>query len=171
MREYEQVLMLAKTFLLENSYAPYKGSDGVYALLFDMNLLFESYVEAYLRKKGLDVKSQDRENYLVEEPNLFALRPDFVLNKNKENECVLDTKYKNIMSQKDISQVDMYQLYAYGTKYKKSSQLYLIYPKGEDVSLERYSYIQDELHLDVVFFDLSLGFEQEIYLGKSLTQR
>lgn len=157
MKEYEQVLLLAKTFLFENSYSPYRGDDGVYALLFDMNLLFESYVGVYLKKKGLDIKMQDKGEYLVEAPSLFALRPDFVINKNQENEIIVDTKYKNIASKRDISQADMYQLYAYGTKYKKTSQLYLIYPKGDELDLERYSYIQDELHLEVVFFDLRLG--------------
>lgn len=162
MREYEQVLILAKTFLFENSYSPYRGDDGVYALLFDMNLLFESYVGLYLKKEGFDVKSQDKGKYLVVIPNKFALRPDFVINKDKKDEIILDTKYKNISSAKDINQADMYQLYAYGTKYKNSSQLYLIYPKGDEIHIQRCSYIENELHLNVVFFDLSLGFEQTL---------
>lgn len=162
MKEYEQVLIYSKTFLLNNSYSPHKGSETAFALLFDMNLLFESYVGAYLKKSGFNVKSQDKGEYLVEKPNKFALRPDFVINKGTPQEIIADTKYKNISSYKDVSQSDMYQLYAYGTKYKNSSQLYLIYPKGEDVTLERCSYIENELYLDVVFFDLSLGFEQTI---------
>jgi 5-methylcytosine-specific restriction endonuclease McrBC regulatory subunit McrC len=56
----------------------------------------------------------------------------------------------------------MYQLYAYGTKYEKSTQLYLIYPEAQELSLDRYSYVKDELHLDVVFFDLAKGFNQEL---------
>ena len=40
-----------KTFFFENSFSPYKGNDLAYALLFDMNLLFESYVYDYLKKK------------------------------------------------------------------------------------------------------------------------
>jgi len=44
MKDYEQVLLWCKTFLLENSFSPYKGKDVAFALLFDMNLLFESYV-------------------------------------------------------------------------------------------------------------------------------
>ncbi len=160
MREYEQILLWSKTFLLGNSFSPHSGKDIALALLFDMNLLFESYVGAYLKKKGFDVRAQDKGKYLVEQPNRYALRPDFVLNKDTENEIVADTKYKNIKEQKDISQTDMYQLYAYGTKYKQTKQLYLIYPKGEELELERCSYIEDELHLDVLFFDLSLDFEQ-----------
>ncbi len=163
MKEYEQILLWSKTFLLGNSFSPHSGKDIALALLFDMNLLFESYVGAYLKKKGLNVQAQDKGKYLVESPKRYALRPDFVLNKETENEIVADTKYKNIKEQKDISQADMYQLYAYGTKYKQTKQLYLIYPKGKEMSLERCSYLENELHLDVLFFDLSLGFEQKLF--------
>jgi len=162
MKAYESVLLYAKTFLLENSFSPYKGSDVAFALLFDMNLLFEFYVGAYLKKRGFDVKLQDKGKYLVETPNKFALRPDIVINRGKDNEIVADTKYKNILSSKDISQADMYQLYAYGTKYEKCSQLYLIYPKNDLLELDSLSYIKDELHLNILFFDLSLNFEQDI---------
>jgi 5-methylcytosine-specific restriction enzyme subunit McrC len=162
MRDYESVLIYSKTFLLENSFSPYKGKETAFALLFDMNLLFESYVGTYLKKMGLDVKNQDKGKYLVEKPNLFALRPDFVINKGKDKEIVADAKYKNISTQKDISQADMYQLYAYGTKYENTKQLYLIYPKGEGIELDTYTYIQDELYLEVLFFDLKKGFEQDI---------
>ncbi len=163
-RDYESVLTYSKTFLFGNSFSPYKGSEKVFALLFDMNLLFESYVGVYLKKKGFDVREQDKGKYLVEQPNLFALRPDFVINRGKDNEIVADTKYKNISSSKDISQADMYQLYAYGTKYNQTQQLYLIYPKSCNLKLEKYSYIQDELYLEVLFFDLQKGFEQDIGL-------
>ncbi len=167
MRDYEQILLWCKTFLLGNSFSPHSGKDIAFALLFDMNLLFESYVGAYLKKKGFDVKAQDKGKYLVEKPNRYALRPDFVLNKDTNKEIIADTKYKNIKEQKDISQADMYQLYAYGTKYKQTKQLHLIYPKGEDTSLQRCSYIENELHLDVLFFDLALGFDENPF-GESL---
>jgi 5-methylcytosine-specific restriction endonuclease McrBC regulatory subunit McrC len=57
----------------------------------------------------------------------------------------------------------MYQMYAYGTKYKVT-QLYLIYPKNDLLALDKLSYIKDELHLEVLFFDLSAGFKQDIGL-------
>jgi 5-methylcytosine-specific restriction enzyme subunit McrC len=164
MKAYELVMQYVKVFLFENSFSPYKGSSLAFALLFDMNILFESYVGSYLKRQGLDVKLQDKGKYLVESHKKFALRPDIVINKGSELEIIADTKYKNILSQRDISQADMYQLYAYGTKYKQTSQLYLIYPKNGELDLEGVSYIENELHLNVLFFDLSLGFEQDIGL-------
>ena len=56
MKDYEQVLLWCKTFLLGNSFSPYKGDDVAFALLFDMNLLFESYVYDSLRRKKEELK-------------------------------------------------------------------------------------------------------------------
>ncbi|MGL5576718.1 5-methylcytosine restriction system specificity protein McrC, partial [Cetobacterium sp.] len=63
MKNYEQVLKWCKIFLLNNSFSPYKGSEIAFALLFDMNKLFESYIGDYLRKKDEieNLKLQDRE--------------------------------------------------------------------------------------------------------------
>ncbi len=157
MKDYEQVLLWCKTFLLENSFSPYKGKDVAFALLFDMNMLFESYVGDYLRRNGLHIKLQDRGKYLVDEPNKFALKPDIVINKDSENEIVADTKWKIIKEEKDISQNDMYQLYAYGTKYKKCKKMYLIYPYDSNFEGTRYLYNKEEneLVLNILFFDIS----------------
>lgn len=156
MKDYEQVLLWCRTFLLENSFSPYKGRDIAFALLFDMNLLFESYVGYYLKKKGLNISLQDKGKYLVEEPNKFALRPDIVI--NEEEQLIADTKWKIIKDEKDISQQDMYQLYAYGTKYTDCKKLYLIYPYDNNNLNLRYLYQKEEtnrLVLNVLFFDLS----------------
>lgn len=164
MKDYEQTLLWCRTFLLENSFSPYKGSDIAFALLFDMNLLFESYVGHYLRKKGLDASLQDKGKYLVEEPSKFALKPDIVIN-DKDEQLIADTKWKIIKSEKDISQADMYQLYAYGTKYTQCKKLYLIYPYDDNHLDLRYLYQKEEenkLVLNVLFFDLSSD-EPEFY--------
>ena len=53
----------------------------------------------------------------------------------------------------------MYQLYAYGTKYKSCEKLYLIYPKDELEEGVLYNYFKDDLEnkklpLEILFFDL-----------------
>jgi 5-methylcytosine-specific restriction enzyme subunit McrC len=163
MKAYEQVLLWSKTFLLENSFSPYKGNDLAFALLFDMNLLFESYVASYLKKQGLDVRAQDRGKHLVEEPKKFALRPDLVI--HKQNQIIIaDTKYKVIKEEKDISQSDMYQLFAYGKKYQ-NQKLFLIYPKNDVAELDLFYKYEDELELKVLFFDLALNLNDRDFLS------
>lgn len=157
MKDYEHILVWCKTFLLENAFSPYKGDDIAFALLFDMNLLFESYVGNYLRKKGLHVSLQDKGKHLVEEPRKFALKPDIVITK-EDKIIIADTKWKIIKEEKDISQSDMYQLFAYGKKYN-NEELYLIYPKdGEMQPALAYEYEKEKkLNLKVLFFDVTVN--------------
>ena len=173
MKDYEQVLLWCKTFLLENSFSPYKGNDVAFALLFDMNMLFESYVYSYLKKHGNyeSITAQDREYhlaYLNGETKKFQLKPDIVINKDSEKVIIADTKWKILSEDKThqgISQSDMYQLFAYGTKYKKCKDMYLIYPKDKiDKELGNYyKYYKEEkadtLNLKVLFFDLTEDFK------------
>ncbi|MEG0136124.1 MAG: McrC family protein [Cetobacterium sp.] len=156
MKNYEQVLKWCKVFLLNNSFSPYKGSEIAFALLFDMNKLFESYIGDYLRKKDEieNLKLQDREHHLVyvDESGRFGLRPDIVI-ETEEKTIICDTKWK-IMS-KEPSQEDMYQLYAYGTKYEKCKKLYLIYPLVDGSAPLQYDFrIEKSLELEVIYFNL-----------------
>ncbi|WP_141046715.1 McrC family protein [Aliarcobacter cryaerophilus] len=136
MKDYEQVLLWCKTFLFENSFSPYKGNDIAFALLFDMNLLFESFVYSYLKKSSnfQDIKSQDRTHHLAYENGIgrFRLKPDIVINGGK---IIADTKWKILSEDKaynGVLQDDMYQLYAYGTKYANCEKIYLVIPEKLD---------------------------------------
>ena len=121
-----------------------------------MNTLFESYVGHYLNKEdNLSVSLQDTTHYLAHEneQGRFLLKPDIVIN---DGAIVADTKWKVLDEDKryqGVNQADMYQLYAYGTKYKDCKQLFLIYPKGSVDDGNLYE-LEKELHLKVVFFDV-----------------
>ncbi|PRM86967.1 McrC family protein [Aliarcobacter cryaerophilus] len=159
MKDYQQVLLWCKTFLCENSFSPYKGNDIAFALLFDMNLLFESFVYSYLKKSSnfQDIKSQDRTHHLAYENGIgrFRLKPDIVINGGK---IIADTKWKILSEDKaynGVLQDDMYQLYAYGTKYDNCEKIYLIYPFDELIIKNSYNYFKNkELKLDILFFDV-----------------
>ena len=171
MKDYELVLLWAKTFLLENSYTPHRGNDIAFALLFDMNLLFESYVGYYLKTNSkydsMQVSIQDQSHHLLYENNkgVFQLKPDIVL-KDERVTIVMDTKWK-VLENKRVAREDIYQLYGYGKKYKeenKKQKLYLIYPKTVDLVGSEYNYYRsdekNDLPLDVVFFDLSIDLRE-----------
>ena len=159
MKDYEQVLLWCKTFLCENSFSPYKGNDIAFALLFDMNLLFESFVYSYLKKSSnfQYIKSQDKTHHLAYENGIgrFRLKPDIVINSGK---IIADTKWKILSEDKaynGVLQDDMYQLYAYGTKYDNCEKMYLIYPFDELIIKNSYNYFKNkELKLDILFFDV-----------------
>ena len=143
--------------MLGNSFTPHKGDDLAFALLFDMNKLFESYVGNFIKKKHVGTILQRSEKHLVEYPKSFKLRPDIFL----EGKFIADTKWKIIRqdineSEKKykISQADLYQLYAYGKKHE-CGKLYLIYPKIDGAKQEfmKFEYEKD-MQLEILYFDL-----------------
>ena len=171
MRDYEQVLLWCKTFLLGESFTPYKGESVAFALLFDMNRLFESYVYDYLKRYGgyRDITAQDRTHYLAWEgtDGKFRLRPDIVIRDHET--IVIDTKWKLLSREKTnqgISQSDMYQLYAYGKKYG-ATELYLIYPLDGNAGESEYHFYgkdkDQKLNLYVRFFDVSRRHSQQYF--------
>ena len=165
MHAYEQVLQWCKIFLKGNSFTNTKGSNLATALLFPMERLFESYIAEKLRKaldlKKHNLKAQDSKHHLFEKK--FALRPDIVVeNKESETCIVMDTKWKllNLYSNNyGISQSDMYQMYAYGKKYK-TEKVVLLYPLNDAVASlgKRINFPpspEDKVSVSVRFLDLS----------------
>ena len=152
-KHYEQALLWSKIFLQNKSFSPYRGSDVAFALLFDMNRLFESYVGNFIKKKLPNAILQHRGKYLTEKPRGFALKPDIFLRYKNQN-YIADTKWKIVKSKDDISQADLYQLYAYGKKYN-CGKLYLIYPRisGVDQKAMKFRY-ENNMWLNVLYFDL-----------------
>lgn len=170
MQDYEQLITWCRLFLLGNSFTPHKGNNLAFSLLFDMNKLFESYVGQFIKKhyQG-EVSIQDNRHYLAERNNhpCFALRPDIVIN---QGEIVADTKWKLLTSNQinnGITQADIYQIYAYATKYQKYGnecrQVELIYPATEDCVklITNYQFINflgeanKSIPLKIKFFDLT----------------
>ena len=115
-----------------------------------MNALFESYVGNFIKKSFPSTILQHSGKHLVEEPKSFKLRPDIFL----KGKFIADTKWKIISSSNDISQADLYQLYAYGKKHE-CSKLYLIYPKIDDIRQKTMKFRYDnEMWLEILYFDL-----------------
>lgn len=164
MKDYEQILVWVKTFLLEHSYSPHRGNDVAFALLFDMNVLFESYVGHYLKRQGYEVRLQDKRHHLAfsGQKGIYTLRPDIVIDHGR---IIADTKWKLLSQEKarqGISGSDLYQMYAYGKKYANCTELCLIYPKDEEMNTVDYDYYKEaerSLPLRILFFDL-----EETYL-------
>ncbi len=164
MKDYENIILWAKIFLFGNSFTPYKGNSVAFALLFDMNKLFESYVCNFLKKEYQNIKSQHKKYHLVYLNNKgkFSLIPDIIIDDGK---IVLDTKWKILNYEKNnngIGQNDIYQMYAYATKYVNCERVYLVYPKDNEAEYRKYFFkkTDEKPSLELVFFDL---FENKFY--------
>ncbi|HPG35172.1 MAG TPA: McrC family protein [bacterium] len=136
-KDYLNLLPWCRVFLKNESFSTVTGRNDVFSLLFPMEKVFESYVADEIRKNigdGYIVSTQDKSHNLFVDLEKFALRPDIVISKGEEK-IILDTKWKVIESisesgRNNISQADLYQMFAYGKKYGAKT-LFLIYPENE----------------------------------------
>lgn len=169
---YKQAISWSEVFLTNKSFTNFSGNSKNMAILFPMERIFEDYI-GYLMKTyadGLEIKTQDKSYYLVsnhKDKNKFRLKPDIVATNEINNEQIIfDTKWKLLDESKEkknynISQSDMYQLYAYGKKYDLKNalstepKLVLLYPSNPNFlkPLEDFIY-EGELILSVVPFNL-----------------
>lgn len=167
--KYKTLLQWSEIFLTNKSFTNFKGDNLNMAILFPMEKVFEDYI-AFLFSKysdGYKIKTQDKSYFLVEKhkhDSKFRLKPDIIIDKETSNQKIIDTKWKllNQYAEKrnyNISQADMYQLYAYGKKYStfnSTPSLVLLYPSNQNFinKLDNFIY-EGDLVLEVIPFDLS----------------
>ena len=126
-REYQIVMNWTKIFLRGESFTPFNGKSEALTLLFDMNKLFEAYVAENIKKYFSDrfkVKIQAQEKYLFDEPQIFGLKPDIIL--EGDERIILDTKWKF-----EPTAGDMYQMFAYAKRYD-AKKIFILCPAAED---------------------------------------
>lgn len=137
---YDQAIIWAEIFLEKKSFTSFTGSSLAYALLFPMEKVFESYV-AHMIKNHLSnhvVYLQDSRYYLFDDDGSgnkhYRLKPDIII-KNSETKLVtiVDTKWK-ILNATGPAQSDLYQMYAYNSRYKHYGEdvnkVILLYPQS-----------------------------------------
>ncbi|WP_407379621.1 McrC family protein [Helicobacter sp.] len=132
-KAYENLLAWCKVFLKHLSFCPSGTKTRADSLLFDMNVLFESFVAWHLKEavesNEINVRMQVREQ--LTHSAQFAIRPDIVLDFANDKQAVIaDTKYKRIDCMSDIQHADLYQVLAYLNAFDCKNAL-LIYPQLE----------------------------------------
>ena len=134
---WRELLSLARLFLGDRHQHTSAGATDGYALLFEMNVLFEEYVARLLPRAlagtGLRVTAQGghRDCLFDGEAGRFRTRPDLIIRQGTEIVLIIDTKWKRITGTDDpkrgMSQADVYQVMAYGQLYK-CPDVMLLYP-------------------------------------------
>lgn len=155
MSHYARGLDWAKVILDGSAPITTYGDHHGASLLFPMAALFEAFVSRHLGHAvvhPLRLRSQAQGNYLVrhQEESWFRLKPDLLLQDGARNVLVLDTKWKRLDHQRstarekyNMSQADLYQLFAYGHSYLNGvGDIVLIYPKTSAFSapLEKFDF-------------------------------
>lgn len=119
---YRKALQIAKMILLNYSPDIKGGSNELFALLFDMNDLWEEYVYRQLLKNGVDVGFQQYMKFWEGR----KIKPDMVINMDGKT-CIVDTKWK-IVNDAQPADEDLRQIFTYNL-YWKSNHGFLVYPK------------------------------------------
>lgn len=138
---YAQAIEWCRLFLSGKSFTSFKGKSVSFAILFPMEKIFESYIAALTKSVLIDhqVSAQDRHYSLFDETSetksRYNLRPDLVVRDSEKNIIIVDTKWK-VLDSKGPLQADLYQMYAYYTRYKQKQEnvdrVMLIYPYSEN---------------------------------------
>ena len=135
---WRELLSLARLFLEDRHQQTSSGSIDGYALLFEMNVLFEDYVARLLAwalaDTGLRVSAQGghRDCLFEGEMGRFRTRPDLIIREGSRVAVIIDTKWKRLAARTydpkcGVSQGDVYQSMAYGRLYD-CPNVVLLYP-------------------------------------------
>ena len=134
---WRELVALARLFLSDRHQQTSAGPVDGYALLFEMNVLFEKYVARLLARAlagtGLRVSTQGghRDCLFEGETGRFRTRPDVIVRRGSRTALIVDTKWKRLNRIDDrkqgVSQADVYQLMAYGRLYE-CPEVALLYP-------------------------------------------
>jgi 5-methylcytosine-specific restriction enzyme subunit McrC len=133
---YKKSIEIARLLLLHYHPDVSRGKDNVLALMFDMNYLWEQFVYVSLRKhkeSSTTITVQTSKPFWKPKTGYKSkIRPDIVVNKDKENCVVLDTKWKNLKGS-NPSPDDLRQMFVYH-EYYNAQRVALVYPGSKTES-------------------------------------
>ncbi|MBF5007746.1 McrC family protein [Diaphorobacter caeni] len=134
---YAPLIRMARLFVEGESPDLTSGGGDGFAVLFDMNQLFEQYigrrVQHVCAHLGLITQLQGPKRHLALRDSgtpCFELRPDIVITESGKHLVVIDTKWKRIRFngvREEISTSDLYQMFAYAKQYRVPNVI-LLYP-------------------------------------------
>jgi len=132
---YRTAIEIARLLLLGFHPDLSAGSNQVLALMFDMNLLWESFIYHSLRKQfiregsGWVVIAQRSTAFWSSRACRTSLRPDILIETGKGCKFILDTKWKHPVDNKPSS-TDLQQLFAY-SRFFDTNNTALVYPGSQ----------------------------------------
>jgi 5-methylcytosine-specific restriction enzyme subunit McrC len=136
---YEEALLFSKLIIKNYSLNFSAGQDSVFALLFNMNVIFEKYVLKCMK----DFRDEFKDYNLFvsgQESKFFwdnkKLRPDIVLHYRIggiEKKIIIDTKWKVLNENGEPSDSDLKQMFTYNVQFG-STRAMLFYPKTNQLN-------------------------------------
>ncbi len=139
---YEKALEIARLIILHYSPDIKSGREKMLSILFDMNVLWEEYVLAMLKKECKGTKTKVKGQASKKFWGAYrTIRPDIVLEEENGETIIIDTKWKK-PANRSASIEDLRQMYTYG-RFWDAEKVMLLYP-GEPTETRFISYRNEE---------------------------
>lgn len=144
--------------------------------LFPMEKLYEEYIANKLKKtKSMFtlVNTQHNKYSLFnmkndKKVNVYKIKPDIVTTSNDEV-IIIDTKWK-ILNRYGPSQMDLYQMYAYYTRYKQLGmnvkKVVLLYPYSDQYAPATFKSLNNILEVESVIEIVYVDFTEDDWVEK-----
>ncbi|NRB53887.1 MAG: hypothetical protein HRU41_39930 [Saprospiraceae bacterium] len=169
MKRYRDALFLAKMILRDNSPDSRAGGHQGVALIFDMNVLFESYIYQLLvraKPEKARISYQEQRFFWLKR----SIRPDIVC-QWRDKRIVMDTKWK-ILPTGQPPMEDLRQMYVYN-RYFRAAKGVLLYPRlglNESITAPFHGVGSSVDHgiCEVRFLDLVSNGQLNLDIGKAL---
>lgn len=161
-----------------NQYMPFTSninSTPFWAILFDMNYLFEKFCAYLFRKSDIDIEEQSIVNCFQSNNKIVSAKPDFILKSqvdlfNTVNISVVDAKWKLLTNDKSLyglNAQNFWQLFSYMnlTNYNEEIYGYFIVPKNSDEFNDTIVFdpiIEGNKSIIILSIDFSLSFDELI---------
>lgn len=148
---FEDIFILAKMIILGHSSIGSVGGEKSYSILFKMNEVFEKYISKLVAinlEDSIVHFQHSKYKLLVNEDtnnSIFRLMPDIVIEKDGVESIIIDTKWKRVSStynRHGVKRDDLYQMYAYLTRYPNVKTVILLYPHNEKVEIKDKKYLE-----------------------------
>lgn len=147
-KRFEAPLLLEKQFLMNVTASFSVKNNNSFLFLFEMNDLFETYITALVKPVIKHAVYEQHKEYklLVNEHNgndIFQLKPDIVVD-NGNTQIIIDTKWKTLTNgnRSGVKREDLFQMYAYLTRYERAKTAILLYPKQLEFEIDFDEHIQ-----------------------------
>lgn len=187
---YRPLLNLARLFLDEGSLELRRGEMQSFALVFNMNQLFEAFLLGFIKRRqaevlppalrdcALEPQARGHARYLARsgagQPS-FRLRPDLALRRGDAFPLLLDAKYKRLTPQErqlGVSTGDFYQMFAYAHRYR-APHVVVVYPQAQEAYRARFTLVDHPATITVATIDLHRDLrrrEQQQALARELNE-
>jgi 5-methylcytosine-specific restriction enzyme subunit McrC len=140
---YTRILEMAAWFLAKRTPDLRNGDEQGFAMLFDMNMLFQAFIGRVLHRaipNGYKLRAEGPRYFFTQDgegDRRFQMKPDFCILVDGNVVAIIDVKWKRLVPDSPngkwgVQQGDMYQLHAYATAYQ-CDVVALWYPSHREI--------------------------------------